>query len=294
MNNPKEEIPCAWDKFDLPLLSGVLMVVGQPDVGKSTFSRYLFRRLCAVYPCVAYLDGDPGQSTLGPPTTLTLALSKNGDDAFPPQGRIWRGFVGSVSPTGHMLPLLTAAARLSDAARQAGAQAVIYDTSGLVDPVHGGSNLKVAKIDLLRPKFLFTIQHDQELESLLAPMRRRRSLNVVELSPSPEVRRRDASTRRAHRAEQFARYFANADRLRLNWTQFAVLPAPRFRLHRLVAMEDGDGFTSGLGIVEQIDRIRRQVVLRSPLQTTNQIDTIRLGNLAVDPKTFEDRQLTCM
>ncbi|NIO10390.1 MAG: hypothetical protein GTO40_21240, partial [Deltaproteobacteria bacterium] len=74
--------------------------------------------MCAIFPRVGYLDGDPGQSTLGPPGTMTLAVAENGDDTFPPRGRIWRGFVGSVSPVGHMLPVLTCAARLLGAARE--------------------------------------------------------------------------------------------------------------------------------------------------------------------------------
>lgn len=289
-----EVIPLEWEKLDFTGLSGTLMIVGPPDVGKSTFSRYLFKRLCEIHPRVAYLDGDPGQSTLGPPGTMTLALAENGDDAFPPQGRMWRGFVGSVSPVGHMLPVLTCAARLIEAAREAGVQVVIYDTTGLVDPAQGGIYLKLAKIDLLRPAVLFAIQRDQELKSLLMPLHRSRRILVIELSPSPAARRRDQSVRKAHRAAQFAEYFTDASQLRVNWTQFAVLPSPRFNLHRLVAMEDADGFTIGLGIVKQIDRLYRQVMLYTPVDTVNGVDAIRVGDVAVDPATFEDRPLRRM
>jgi len=287
-----EEIPSPWEELDLSELSGTLMIVGSSDVGKSTFSRYLFKRLCTIYPRVAYLDGDPGQSTLGPPSTMTLAMAENGDDTFPPGGRRWRAFVGSVSPVGNMLAVLTCAARLLEAARKAGAQVVIYDTTGLVEPARGGIHLKLAKIDLLRPKVLFALQRNQELQTLLLPLRRKRHILVLEFSPSSAAQRRDTSVRKAHRAAQFAQYFTNASQLRVNWTQFAVLPAPRFNLHRLVALEDADGFTIGLGIVEQIDRIYRQVILRTPVDTLNGVDVIRLGDLLVDPVTYEDSPLT--
>ena len=65
--NKPAEIPSPWEELDLSELSGTMMIVGASDVGKSTFSRYLFKRLCKIYPRVTYLDGDPGQSTLGPP-----------------------------------------------------------------------------------------------------------------------------------------------------------------------------------------------------------------------------------
>ena len=73
---------------------------------------------------------------------------------------------------------------------------------------------------------------------------------------------------------------------------FAVLPAPRFILHRLVALEDADGFTVGLGIVAEIDRFSRQVLLHTPVDTLREVEVIRLGDLLVDPVTFEDSPLT--
>jgi len=285
------DIPPAWERVDFSQLRGLLMILGPPDVGKSTFAQYLYRRLCELSSRVAYLDGDPGQSILGPPTTLTLALNARGDSSFPPQGRIWRSFVGSVSPRGHMLPMLTGAFRLTTVAREDGAQAVIYDTSGFVAPAGGGTHLKLAKIDLLRPAALFAIQHQQELEYLFAPLRRSRRVQMIDLSSSPAARRRDPSIRRAHRAEQFAHHFKNSHLLMVNWLQFAVFPAPSFDVNRVVALEDAEGFTIGLGIVEEIDAQARQVVLHTPLSSMKGVEAIRLGDLAVDPQTFEDRYL---
>jgi polynucleotide 5'-kinase involved in rRNA processing len=57
-------------------------------------------------------------------------------------------------------------------------------------------------------------------------------------------------------------------------------------------MEDADGFTIGLGIVKRIDRIYRQVILLTPVASVNGVDAIRLGDVVVDPETFEDRPLT--
>jgi polynucleotide 5'-hydroxyl-kinase GRC3/NOL9 len=286
------EIPSEWEELNLSGLSGTVMVVGPADVGKSTFARYLFQRLWSAGSQVAYLDGDPGQSTLGPPGTLTLASAEKGANGFPPGGQIWRTFIGSVSPAGHMLPVLTGADRLVRVAREAGDQLVIYDTTGLVDPARGGIRLKLAKIDLLRPTVLFAIQRDQELRSLVLPLQRTSRIQVVELSPSSAAQKRDTSARKAHRAAKFASYFSNARSLRLTWPRFAVFPSPRFNLHRLLALEDADGFAIGLGLVEGIDRIYRQVTLHTPVSSVDKVDAIRLGSLAVDPVTYEDRPLS--
>jgi polynucleotide 5'-kinase involved in rRNA processing len=291
MVNKTEEILPAWEELDLSRFRGILMVVGASDVGKSTFARYLFRRLSRVTGPVAYLDGDPGQSTLGPPSTMTLALNSDGHDEFPPTGMVWRGFVGSVSPTGHMLPLLTAAARLAEAARKEGAKAIVYDTTGLVDPARGGTSLKLAKIDLLRPSVLVAIHRERELEPLLAPLRRSRRVRVVESAASPAARPREREERQESRAKRFAAHFRQANDLLVHWPQFAVFPAPSFHLHRLLAMEDQDGFALGLGIVVEIDRISRRIRLRSSLSSMSGVDVIRLGDLVVDPETFRDQRL---
>lgn len=288
LNPNKIDIPGDWKQIDLSRLEGTLLVVGAPDVGKSIFSQYLFQRLQADSRGVAHLDGDPGQGRLGPPTTMTLALGVRGDDTFPPRGKIWRSFVGAVSPARHMLPIVVGASRLVRAAFEAGTQVVIYDTTGLIDPAQGGVYLKQAKIDLLRPSTLFAMQLNKELEGLLRPLRRSTRVQVVEMHPSPAVQWRDPPTRRAYRAERFAQYFANAQSITLDWSQLAVFPKPVFTLNRLLALEDGDGFALGLGIVTQFERKSRQVTLLTPGPAKGNIDAIHLGDVEVDPQTFRD------
>jgi polynucleotide 5'-hydroxyl-kinase GRC3/NOL9 len=291
VNLPKTDIPPDWKQIDLTRVKGTLLVVGAPDVGKSTFSRHIFQSVHAGAGRVAYLDGDPGQGSLGPPTTMTLSLGELGNDDFPTSSRVFRVFVGAVSPTGHMLQVLVGAARLVQAAYENGAQVVIYDTTGLIDPAQGGAHLKQSKIDLLRPSALFAIQLRQELEYLLRPLRLSSRTHVVELRPSPAVQWRDPPARRAYRAERFVRYFANAHAISLNWGQMAVFPAPHFSLNRLVALEDGEGFTLGLGIVSNFERKTRQVTLLTPLEPLDNIDAIHVGDVEVDPQTFEDRPI---
>jgi polynucleotide 5'-hydroxyl-kinase GRC3/NOL9 len=285
------DIPQAWEEIDVQHLEGVLMVVGAPDTGKSTFARYLFHRLAQVGKKVAYLDGDPGQSALGPPTTMSLAVARGDEQGFPPSGELWRKFVGSVSPTGHMLPVVVGAARLIQVAYRAGVEAVVYDTSGLIDPMQGGLALKLSKIDLLTPRFVFAIQHENELDPLVLPLRRSRRTRVVCLKPSAAIKRRDVLTRQAYRAEQFARYFRESKILTLNWTQFAIFPSPKFAINRIVALEDGEGFALGLGIVKDIDRIRRNVTLLTPLTSFEGVDALVLGDVLLDPETFRDRRI---
>jgi polynucleotide 5'-hydroxyl-kinase GRC3/NOL9 len=285
------EVPTAWKDVEVSSLNGILMVLGEPDVGKSTFSQYLYRRLCSVGSRVAYLDGDPGQSILGPPCTMTLALAVEGDDAFPPQGRIWRRFTGSTSPRGHMLQILIGAARLTTIARQEGVEAIVYDTTGFVNPVGGGILLKLAKIDLLHSEYLFAIQHDEEMEPLLEPLWRSHRAAIVRVPCSSAAQRIGAPSRRAHRAAQYSRYFSPMNRLQIDWGEVAVFPASAFQPNRLVAMEDDDGFTIGLGVVERVNPESCEVTILTPLGSLKDVNALHLGDVAVDLESFQDWQL---
>lgn len=285
------EVPRAWEQLSLDRLRGTLMVIGDTDVGKSTLACYLYRRLCEVGRRAAFLDGDPGQSALGPPTTMTAALGAPGDPAFPPRGQARRWFVGSVSPSGHLTSVVVGAARLVRAVCGAGAEVVVYDTCGLVSPANGGIVLKLAKIDLLCPSAVFALERHAELEGLLSSLRRSRRARVIDLQPSPAVQPRDVATRQAHRAAQFARYFADARPLPVEYARLAVLPPARFSPHGLVALEDASGFALGLGIVLDHDPDGQTMTLLTPLESLEGVDALHPGDVMVDPTTFRDQRL---
>ena len=79
-----------WESIDPAQLQGIVMVVGGSDVGKTTFSRYLYSRLKRTTKAVAYLDGDPGQGRLGPPTTMTLTSQQLDEEPFQSKDPVWR------------------------------------------------------------------------------------------------------------------------------------------------------------------------------------------------------------
>lgn len=264
------------------------MVIGAPDTGKSTFARYLFERLSGEGLKVAFLDGDPGQSTLGPPSTLTLVLAHAGESRFPPEGKLWRRFIGSVSPRGHMLPLLVSAARLVQIGLERGADVVVYDTCGLIDPTQGGVALKLAKIELLQPQALFALQVSDELETLLMPMRRSKRTLVVDMISSPDVRQRAQSERQAYRAKLFASYFKTAGMVEISWRNLSVFPAPRFALSHVVSLNDESGFTLGLGIVQDVNRQNQTITLLTPLSSLGEVQSITLGDISLDRETYRD------
>jgi len=284
------EIPADWKAIDVEGLKGLILVIGAPGAGKSTFARSLYEQLRDQKRRVAFLDGDPGQSTLGPPTTMTLSM--HGDEkGFPPQGKTWRWFVGSTSPAGHMLPIIVGGSRLFLKAEEGRAEVVIYDTTGLIGPAKGGDYLKMAKIDLLKPSLIIALQRKDELKGLLAPLRRSHRTEVLELHSPSRARQRSIEERQRYRVGKFRSYFKEADPLTLRWPSFAIFPKPHFESGRLVALEDVQGFVLGLGIVQGENRATSEVTLITPLRSADDVDVIRIGDMRIDPQTYRDQQV---
>lgn len=272
-----------WQRIDRSLLQGLIVVIGAPDVGKSSFARWLLQQLESERTGrMAFLDGDPGQSVLGPPTTLTLAMIKAGKRDFPCLDNVLRWFVGSTTPHGRMMSHLVGVARLVETAHSKGADTIVHDTTGLVSPAGGGVTLKLAKLDLLRPQTVIAIQRSRELEPLLRYLRHSGRMRLIELPCSTRASRRNPSARRRHRVELFARYFAGAETLRLETSQTAVISQRHIHPNQLVSMEESNGFVLALGVVIHDGRT---VEIITPLRETTGVDRIRCGDLVVDPGT---------
>ena len=276
--------PSTWQRIDLAGLQGTLMILGDTDTGKSTFARYLFLELCRLGRCVAYLDGDVGQSTLGLPATMTVALNLQGGPlAFPPTGPQTAFFVGAVSPRGHMLPMVVGAHKLQTWAQRQGAEAIVMDTTGMIDAAVGGGALKQWKIELLQPTTLFALARGAELEHILWPLRRRRDLRLCDLAVAPEVQEKVRETRIAHRAKRLQRYFANAGLTSVSLNRLPVIGLDGTVRHRLLAFQDEAGFAVSLGVVKSSAPRQRTLSVRTPLTSLDGVASIRLGSLRLDP-----------
>ena len=277
-------IPPAWRGLDLAGLRGTLMILGETDSGKTTFARHLFLELCRLGRRVAYLDGDVGQSTLGLPATMTVALCGQDDrPTFPPVGPRAVFFVGAVSPRGHMLPMIVGAHKLQTWACGQGAEVIVMDTTGMIDPAVGGGALKQWKIELLQPTTLFALARGAELEHILWPLRRRRDLRVREFRVAREVREKVRQVRIANRTERFRRYFADAGLLSVPLNRLPVVGLGGTARSRLLAFQDEAGFALELGVVERLDAGARTLSVRTPLSSLDGVASLRMGDMRLDP-----------
>lgn len=190
----------------------LVYVLGASDTGKTTFCRFLQKNLLEEFP-TAYIDCDPGQSFIGPPTTLGLRF-------YPLSGQKGKRhhlyFVGSTSPLRHLLQTLSGIKKLTDRAAHLGAKKIILDSSGFVlgKPAQ---EFQFQVIDLIQPDHLVILQQSDELQSLSLNFERHQSIKIHRLGISSAVIARTQEERQIYREEKFKTYFRSAELQDMSW-----------------------------------------------------------------------------
>ncbi len=262
-----------------------VVLVGGLDSGKTTLARALVSAAVAAGRACAYLDADVGQKTVGPPGTITMKLVRSEADlssdvlARPDE----LSFVGSTSPEGHLLPVVTSVARLADHARNAGAELVVVDTSGLVSGIYG-QILKYHKVEMLEPDLVVGLQRGEELQPLLGVIQRFFRTEVVPLPIHPDVRATTVEQRADNREAAMRAYFSGElHRWRVKPTVFMPALPPLFDLGQLdrllVGLSDGAGGYLGIGYLEHA---ADEGVLRLISPVAEGPKALRLGSVRLE------------
>ena len=262
-----------------------VLFVGGLDAGKSTLARAVAAYALSLGRSVAYLDGDLGQKTVGPPGTVGLKRIGSTDDLTFERLATADGlaFVGSTSPQGHLLPLVTGMARLHDRALTDGADLVVIDTSGLVSGIYG-QLVKYHKVELLRPDLVVGLQRGEELAPVLGVIERFFSVDVVSLGVHPSVVSTSVEQRAEHRERAMARYFeGELSRFRIRPTVFMPALPPLFELVQLdrllVGLSDGEGAYTGVGYLEYLPE---EGALRLISPVADPPKALRLGSVRLE------------
>jgi polynucleotide 5'-hydroxyl-kinase GRC3/NOL9 len=264
---------------------GIVFLLGGIDTGKTTFGLELAARATAAGIPAGIVDADIGQSTVGPPTTVGLKLCRGMSAVAPDTVRAADAlsFVGSITPRGHLLGLVTGTAKLVAKARAEGCRLIVVDTTGFLSGVNA-QTLKYFKMDLVAPDAVVAFAVGGELEPIVGIARRFTPAEVLELNVLPEVAPRTVDERAAFRERQFAAYFASgASRWRVRPTVFMPTLPPGFDLALLdglvVGMEDGKGSCAGIGVLEfEPD----EEILRMVSPVAEGVRGLRLGSIRID------------
>jgi polynucleotide 5'-hydroxyl-kinase GRC3/NOL9 len=207
----EQPVPGVWEAGLEAALSGpgLVVLLGATDTGKTTLTLQVANAALTSGFRVGVVDTDVGQSEIGPPGTVGLALP----DVPAASAAEWRpsalAFVGATNPVGRLLDVVVGARRLADEARHRGAELVIVDTSGLIRGAVA-LKLKLAKLEVLQPTVVLALRRGRELDPVLRLVPTACRAAVVSLPVPDVVRPKLPHLRRARRAARFAQYLKEA------------------------------------------------------------------------------------
>ncbi len=213
-------IPQSWSKAHEELLTlqskpVTAMVLGAADSGKTSFCTYLINKLLNKERKIAILDGDLGQSDIGPPCTIAYShVSKPVTELFNLEVKN-AFFVGVTSPGKAVEKVLQGLTFLKEEILSNNPDFIIVNTDGWVEG-EDAVKYKNQLVEKTNPDIIFCIQQDDRLAPFLATLKNYR-LFIID-SPLA-IKQRSREKRRSLRDLGYIKYLKNA-RVRsipLNW-----------------------------------------------------------------------------
>ena len=260
----------------------VILLVGDSDTGKTSLAAALANALLAEGEPVGIVDGDVGQSEIGPPTTVGLGRVRAPLGRLADAELVAMRFVGSTSPVKAFAATVEATGVLVDRGRAAGFRRVVVDSCGLVRG-QVGHNFARATINRVRPEAVVVLERAGECESIVEHARTVPGLIVIRIPVAAEVRSRTAAERREWRTRALAAYFQSARPVLLDLGRVTLRGVPGATAAEgdvvpgtLVGLEDRAGETLGLGIAGELDRAGGTVVVETSVPRAA-IATVVLG-----------------
>lgn len=261
--------------------TGISVIMGSTDSGKSTLARYFTDRFISKSMKVCLVDSDVGQSSLGLPGTISMkvfAAEKDVEDfAFEKMS-----FVGTLNPAKSIASVIESTERLSDLCREKSDTALV-DTSGLISG-EAGKALKSAKVRALKPEHVIAIQRTDELEHILKLIE---VPEIYRIKVSRAARMRSVITRTQYRKKKFENYFGRAGSsdflLHTNEVRFLYgnkqfrPEEDLFKRGTLVGLNH-DEDTIALAMLEEITAT--SVTFRSPIKSIRKINRILFSDIA--------------
>ncbi len=188
---------------EMARLSGVAMLIGQTDTGKTTLCAAVALEALNRGRKVAIVDADAGQSEIGPPCMLGLGAPEGPFARLSDLKPRGLAFIGANSPYGYLLEWIIGTRRLVDRARDLGAELILLDTPGVV----AGSiarRLQSGIAEAVSPSAIALLERDRELcflRRVLPPVK------ILRPTHSSEARTKTATVRALRRAARYREYF---------------------------------------------------------------------------------------
>ncbi len=238
MPGPDSLIPSQALAQALQMPSGAtLLLLGAADTGKTTWAVEVVRAFSGQGKTVAVLDCDLGQSEIGPPGTVGVALAQphahESLRTLRELSPLALGFVGATSPARHALEWCVAACQMARVAKKQRPDLLLADTCGWVQG-QGAAQAKRALADLLLPHSVFAFRRGTEIDPLLRSFAHLAPPALSLITPAEEARRKTSAARATRRTARFAKALQAAQEVTVSWDQ-AAFRGTRLGLGEMVA-----------------------------------------------------------
>jgi polynucleotide 5'-hydroxyl-kinase GRC3/NOL9 len=284
-------IPPSWVESVEVLMSFqkkpvIAMVMGKTDSGKTSFCTHLINKLVSAKQKVAIIDGDLGQSDIGPPCTVAYAFitkpltelyELKAENAF---------FVGATSPSEALSKTIEGLALMKAEILDRTVDFVVVNTDGWVEGEEA-VKYKAQLAEKLKPDMVLCIQQKNELEPLLAALKFRK----IVIDSSSVAKQRSREKRRNLREMSYAKYLTDAKVKSLPLNQLALEEKTALPIRQgeerglLLGLYDAQRKFLGIGILREVDSVRKTLKVLTSVSAKPSI--IALGKVRLDEKLKE-------
>lgn len=203
-------LPSSWKEAVEEILKHFppikVVVIGDVDSGKTTFSVYLSNIAYNRGFKVAIIDADPGQAEISPPNTIGYGFLKSGVISMDKVQLEEAFFIGSTTPSDAPIRMMIGVRKLMDRASSQKADVIVVNTCGWISG-YKAREYKCALIQILSPDFLVAIQRENELEHIIRCCKVYKTLRIT---PSSASRARSKEERKNRREDAYLKYFTNS------------------------------------------------------------------------------------
>ncbi len=222
--DPREEVLDNWIRAaEMLSREGVIVVLGETDSGKSTFSTFIINTALEKGLKVAFIDTDLGQKDVGYPGTVTLT--------FPKQPLTWirslqphsSKFIGSITPYNAEECVIASTLKLLREARDK-ADLIVVNTDGWVID-EKAIKYKTSLVSVINPDNIVVMEGFGQTRFLSKTLEKMR-YKVFNVPSPPSRPLKTRNQRKFNRETAFASMLLSAQRININIKACPILNIP--------------------------------------------------------------------
>lgn len=274
-------IPTGWTEA-LQIIQqqqGSVVIIGDADSGKSTLCTFLANNTLRSGLKVGVVDGDVGQSDVGPPTTVSSATMKQPIATLQKLEPESAFFIGDTTPSAAPAKVITSLVRLQKELAKS-VDVVLLNTDGWVSDSQA-LRFKEELVHQIEPDLVLGIGDNEDLERLLSII----SVTSLKVPSSKYVRNRTKDERKKSRETGYRRFLLTSKTLKVTQDCTTLRIFDRTEQSILHWSSGFEGYLAGLLDREQrllaIGRIRaiseRNALVET--STTKNPTFLEIGNI---------------